>query len=190
MNELFMAIRQFLLGLRPWVSVTPWEQAIRVRVGKHVRLLNPGLHWKFPILDVVYLQSTRLRVSSFGGGRQTLSTTDGKNVTLCGSIAYSIHDIERLYRVLHHAEDSLQCIARGRIAEFITSHKLAECGPEDLTRIIGSALSAEFTEYGLSDVALYLSDYALVRTYRIIGDWGASGIGSSLDTSTPVTRMS
>lgn len=189
MNELFIALRQLLLSLRPWVAITPWEQALRVRLGKRVTLLTAGLHWKVPIIDVIYSQSVRLRVCNFGYGRQTVTTLDGTTITFAGAVAYSIRDIERLYRTLHHAEDSLQSIARGMLAQFITSHRILECAPEEITRTVGLALARDFEPYGLGDVSLYLTDYAVVKTYRLVGDNGPYGNGLALDTSTPTTRM-
>ena len=189
MNELFAALRQFLLGLRPWVAIAPWEQALRVRLGKHINLLLPGLHWKFPIIDVVFTQSIRLRVCNFGYGRQTVTTLDGTAVTFGGAVAYSIRDIELLYRTLHHAEDTLQSLARGFLAQFFTGHKLAECAPELVSKMVGAALAKDFESYGLADVSLYLTDFAVVKTFRLIGDNGPYANGLMLETSTPTTRM-
>lgn len=189
MSEFFAALRQFLLGLRPWVVVAPWEQALRVRAGKHVQLLGSGFHVKLPVLDMMYLQTVRLRVCNFGYGRQTVTTKDGVTVTFSGAIGYGILDLEKLYRTLHHAEDTLQSLARGMIAEYVNTHFAEACAPARITKRVGADLARRFKQYGLDQVCLYLTDYAVVRTYRIIGDNGPYGSGSSLDTSTPLTRM-
>lgn len=63
MNELFGAIFRFFRQFQIWVVVAPWEQAVRVRLGKHLSVLNAGVHLKLPFADLVYLQSVRLRIS-------------------------------------------------------------------------------------------------------------------------------
>lgn len=79
-------IKQF----RFTVCVMPWERGIRVRLGNRTRVLDPGWHWCLPIVDVVSLQSTRLRLG--GAGPTTISTSDGHILTLSMTIGFSILD--------------------------------------------------------------------------------------------------
>ena len=63
------------------------------------------VHFRIPIFDKFYVQSTRLRVLITS--RQTLMTRDGKTVTLSGMPGYSIVDVMMLHQTLYHAEDTL-----------------------------------------------------------------------------------
>ena len=61
--ETFTALlKQIGQIFRWWVIVAPWEQGLRVRAGKHVLLLKPGLHVRIPYIDQVFIQSSRLRI--------------------------------------------------------------------------------------------------------------------------------
>lgn len=177
MQSLVDLIRGFFRGVRPWVVIAPWEQGLRVRLGKRVRLLENGVHLRLPWIDQVHIQSVRRRVS--GIGKQTITTRDGKTVTLAGTLGYCIEDIELLYRGMHHAEDSIQQMARGTIAQHVVTHDLFECTPVKLEAL---AAALDFRSYGLGCVEIHITDFAIVMTYRLIGDQQYGAYGSSLHT--------
>ncbi len=174
-------LRQLFRALQAWVTIAPWEQGLRVRLGRRVKLLRAGVHLKLPIIDVLYIQTVRTRISSLG--RQIATTQDGKAITLAGAVGYAIEDIERLYRSLHHAEDTIQSLARARIARFIAAHQAAQCRSQEMETSITADLTQELAGYGLADVRVYVTEFAIVRTYRLLGDYaGGSNFGSPLAT--------
>lgn len=177
MQSLVDLIRSFFRGVRPWVVISPWEQGLRVRLGKHVRVLGAGVHLRIPGLDVVHIQSVRRRISTIG--TQTLTTTDDRTITVAGSLGYEIADIEKLYRGLHHAEDTLQQLGRRAIAKYVTIHQLSDCTPRQLE---GLADELAFEEYGLHNPELAITDFAVVKTYRLIGDRQYGTYGTALST--------
>ena len=181
MNEIFAALRQFFRGLRPYFTVAPWEQALRVRAGKHVKLLSAGIHLKLPIVDTVYVQTVRRRVASVG--RQTVTTRLGQAVTFSASVGYAIGNIETLYRTLHHAEDTIGNLVRSSIAHYIATHELRDCWPAKIEAAMLAQL--DLGQYGLVDVAVFVTEFAVVRTFRLIGDAGGYMYGGALSTSTP-----
>lgn len=174
-------LRQLARAMQLWVTISPWEQGLRVRVGRHVTLLYAGIHLKLPFLDVLYIQSVRMRMSS--AGRQTVTTKDGKAVTFDISIGYAIADIERLYRTLHQAEDTLRSLTRARAADAIARTTSSELLPCELESNLGAALDAEMKQYGISDVQVFLTDFVMVRTYRLVGDYGQGSFGDALVTT-------
>ncbi len=179
-------LRQFFRALQIWITIAPWEQGLRVRLGKHVRLLHAGVHLKIPIIDVLYIQTVRTRISSLG--RQIATTSDGKAITLSGSIGYAISDIETLYRSMHHAEDTIQALARARIASYISRNVAEHCHPSEMERPVSSALAEELNQYGICEVKVYITEFAVVRTYRLIGDYTGNGVyGSPLMTDRPIS---
>ena len=183
MNEFLIALRQFFRGFRCWLVVSPWEAALLVRLGKRVRRLEPGFHWKIPILDVIYLQSVRLRLSPLP--KQTISTLCSRVITVAGSLGYQIDDIEKLYASVHHGEDTVKALARAQIAEYVSTHRLEECEPEKVQAAVNARL--ELARYGLGAARIYITDFAVVRTYRLIGDHSEYGFGTPLTTDKPCT---
>jgi len=178
MNELIATLRQILLSLRLWVTVTPWEQAIRVRLGRSVKLLNAGVHFKIPLIDLIYLQSVRMRIAQLP--RQTLETADGRVISLVCSIGYSIADIALLYKTLNHAEDTISNLAQAAIAAHISKSQCSACTPVAIQEALKNSLPLD--QYGLSGVEIYVTECAVARTYRVLGDYSNYSWGSKLAT--------
>lgn len=167
MRELFNGLRGLLVW---WVVVAPWEQALRVRWGKRVDLLLAGVHLRVPGVDRIYRQSVRERTADLR--TQTLTTQDGATVTLAGNVRYSIGDIRKLYDTLHHAEATILDLAAGEIARFVTGSTRDTCTPDAIAESVNGRLALE--RYGLCKTRMYVTDFAFVRTYRLIQDqrWG------------------
>lgn len=161
----FKAVLDQILNLFKWfVTVAPWEQALRVRLGKNITLLDAGVWVRIPFADRLYRQSIRKRFSTIP--TQTLTTLDGKTITVSGQVGYSISNIEMLYNTLHHPEDAIQSEIQLLVTKFIVTHTLAECTPSGIESFVEEKL--DLAKYGLSNVEYYLTDYAVVKTYRII----------------------
>lgn len=150
-----------------WFIVLPWEQAIRVRFGKHSRLFGAGFYWRIPFFDVLYIQNVRRRISPIPV--QTLGTADGKTITLHGSIGYRVADVMKLQMTLHDAEGSIQQEVLGLITKYVVAHKAAECGSADIVASVSKAL--DLSRYGLAEAEFFLTGYvADVPTYRLLQD--------------------
>ncbi|KKK49025.1 hypothetical protein LCGC14_3139220, partial [marine sediment metagenome] len=56
LNTLFQKIYE----LFNWFyTVVPWERAMRVRFGKHMKIMQPGIHVQIPFIDKVFLMNIR-----------------------------------------------------------------------------------------------------------------------------------
>jgi hypothetical protein len=162
-----------------WTVIQPWEQGIRVRLGKHRTRLTPGLHVKIPHLDLIYRQTTRRRYTQFGPN--TVTTRDGHTITIAGAVGYSIKDLDKLYNGLQHPEDSLHAMVSGRVSEYITTHDLADCTPEMIVSRVRPHLG--LTKFGLRNEHFVLNTYARVKTYRLIMDQHPGTWGDALETN-------
>jgi regulator of protease activity HflC (stomatin/prohibitin superfamily) len=172
-------IVQFGKLFKWWTIISPWQQAVRVRLGKHTRVLGPGVHLLVPYIDTLYLQSNRKRVIL--SEMQTLTTADGKTITLSGQMIYAITDIEQLYRSVHHAEDTLGAIAQGAITDFVVSHRIEDITSASIARHVLD--SSDFEQYGIGEVSFNVTAFAVVRTMRLIMDTQKEWLnGSGLDT--------
>ena len=169
------AISQLLIWIKSlftwWVVVVPWEQGVRVLLGKWQKLLQPGVHFRLPIVHLIYTQSVRTRSADLQ--LQTLTTSDGYTVAVAGAIIDKITDVLKLYGTLHLAQDTVVDMAAGAIAEVV--HSLPrhgegniECTPATVADMVKAKLS--FAEFGIDLGDVYLTDFAFVKTYRLIGD--------------------
>lgn len=157
-----------------WVQIMPWEEAVHVRWGKHMKVLQAGIHWRLPFIDRVYVQTTRLRVLQMPP--QTVTTMDGKTVTLVINLGYSIRDIKKLYQTLYHADQTMANIAMAAIAETVANTTLQDLTPAKIEAQASQSLNAD--DYGLSFEQTKITGFAVVKTYRLIqdGHWLPDGL--------------
>ena len=171
LNNLLQPIIDFLKKLRGWVIIAPWEQGLRVRLGKHTKLLKSGFHFKLPLADIVHVQNTRLRFYTVP--TQTICTKDRKTVTIGSIVGFSIQDIEILYKNIHSPEEVVCSKTQGIFAELI-----GQTTSETFSVIIIEETALDYLQsmtWGLKIESVKITDVAFVRTYRIINDsrWGS-----------------
>lgn len=162
-----------------WVIVAPWQHALRVRLGKRVDVLKAGIHLRIPGIDIVHLQSIRMRAADLP--LQTVTTKDGKAITMAGVLQYAIFDLLKLYSTLHHAEDTLVNITTAVVAQYVATHDLMDCTPAAIQAHVDANI--DFAKYGIDECKCSVVDYAVVKTYRIIKDERRTSYGDSLSTT-------
>lgn len=149
-----------------WFVLQPWEQALRVRAGRHIKKFEGGIHFKVPYLDAIFSQNCRLRISDIP--QQTITNASNETLTIAGALRYRVEDVEPLYNKLHMAENTLAQTTQSLVADYVATSKGADCVPHRVQQHINQVIQKDFTEYGLADVKFLLTDYARVKTYRVI----------------------
>lgn len=161
-----------------WVIVAPWERALRVRLGKRVVVLDAGIHFRIPGVDRIHIQGIRMRAADLP--LQTVTTKDGKAITMAGVLQYAIYDLLKLYNTLQHAEDTIVNLATAIIAQYVATHGLDDCTPAAIQQYVDENI--DLSQYGIDQVKCSVVDYAVVKTYRIIKDERRMSYGDSLST--------
>ncbi len=168
MNWLFDLINRLFGGLVWWVLIQPWDQGVRTRMGKYVKRLGPGFHWKFPFIDQVAVMTTAYRNAQIH--TQTLSTLDNHTVVTGGTIGYTVDNLETLYRTLYHAEDTIAQDAAAAIAQVVQTTNKADLNPMKVAEHASVLVKDKLQTYGLGNIQFRLTDFAFVKTYRLVGD--------------------
>lgn len=166
MNYIKETIEYLTKVFQWWIIIQPWERAVRTRFGKHYRVILPGTHLRIPFFDTFYIQTIRLRVVSIPP--QTVTSKDGKTLTVVIAVGYSICDIQKLYNKLYQPEVTICNMVQGEIAGFVAGCDLVDCSPSKIEEHLYNKLK-EF-DHGLNYEYLKLTGYAVVRTFRLIQD--------------------
>lgn len=159
-KDLFTYLSDFF---KWWVVILPWQEGIRVRLGKRETHLKKGIYLRIPIIDSVFVQGVRLVYDQIP--IMTIATKDKHVVTINGAIAFQITDIVKLYHSISNPKATLSGIAMSKISAYITSHDLADCNPLD----IENNVTFEKGEFGL-EAEIKITGFAPVRTFRLIQD--------------------
>lgn len=159
-----------------WVVIMPWEQGIRVTLGKKTQLIEKGIFLKIPLIHSIYVQEKRMRAINLP--IQTICTSDGHALTISCSVGYSIEDIVKLYNTLYQPDMTIQNIVSSKIAEQICNTKLVHCNPTIVEEGIRSSISK--TDYGLKFEYVRIINFAYVKTFRLIQDQSSMWEGLDL----------
>ncbi len=154
--------------LRWWVVVAPWEQGLRVRFGKTSKDLAPGIHFRIPLLDRVYVVCTRSRVIYCTN--VTLTTKDRQVVTVSFCITYAIDSLRKVIDKTAQPEILLLTETQNEIALFVGDTNLAEVDPSSVEEYCGDDdwLENFAGDHGLKGVNVKVTGFAHVRTYRLL----------------------
>jgi hypothetical protein len=159
-------LQDMLRGIRPWVTVKPWEQCVRVRLGKHAQLLTAGVYWKIPFVDTATIYPIRTRTCY--APLQTLRSADGRTVTIGLIVRYRIADLLKVLDTLHNPEGTLTHLSQGAVGDLVAATAASGLTPELITRTVMEKVRPE--QYGVDDFAVLVSDNADLsqRTFRLL----------------------
>ena len=174
MGQIKELIEYLFNAIKIWIMVQPWQSGIRVRAGKHTKKLKPGMHFRIPYIDSVYIQEVRLRVVDMP--MQTVTTKDERTITLNGAAGYIIEDIEQLYKTLFHPETTIRNIIMSETSEACFNTDLADIKIDELELKIIDKLNE--TNYGIKFTYFKIINFAVVKTFRLIQDsaWNYEGL--------------
>lgn len=150
--------------MKPWVTVNPWEQGLRIRLGKYVKRLEKGVHLKLPWLDTVYVLPTRVRMIT--APMQTLMSKDGKPISIALACKYRVEDIEKVFNTVHQPEATIVYWIQGIVGDMILNSDASALSVESLQRDISEKLQIE--HMGFAGFEVFITDLAIVRTYRLL----------------------
>lgn len=153
-------------GIRPWATVRPWEQGVRIRLGKHTRLLLPGVHSKVPMVDTVSIYPIRTRTTP--APLQTLRTVDNRTVTVGLAIQYRISDLLVVLQTLHNPEMTLIHMAQGAVSELVATLTAEQISPDRISRAVIDTIAP--ARFGIDELSVLVTDNADLtqRTIRLL----------------------
>ena len=135
-------------------QVDQFEKGVFLRWGKYKRTVGPGLRFHFPwgieklVKETVVRQTAYLDV-------QSLTTHDGKRVTIAGIVIFKIEDIKKFLLQIDEGETDVMNMVYGVISDCVEAH--------DWEYVITSA----FNKQVLHKVRLATENYCGVRVISI-----------------------
>jgi hypothetical protein len=174
MGSIKELIEYLLNAVKIWIIIQPWQTGIIVRNGNKTRKVSKGIYFRLPYFDCVFVQETRLRVGCLPV--QTLTSKDLQTLTLNSSVGYSVSCVEKLYDSLYHPETTIRNMAMSEIASFVFENELKDINPTLLEKLVIEKLNA--LDYGLKFEYFKITNFAVVKTYRLIQDqsWGGESL--------------
>lgn len=169
LDSFFQWLRDGIESLKPFVLVQPFERAIAVDFGRNKRVLEPGVHWVWPLgFTSVFHDNVVWRTVTLGA--QSLLTADGRAITLRAVITARIEDIEAALLGVESVDHALIDSCCGAIGMQVAQHTWDEVRAESFSNELAKACRRGAKRYGIEIDRVQLQDLTQSRALRLFQD--------------------
>ena len=168
LEKLIELLSNWWSQISPVVIVPIYEEAVLLRVGKFLKILKPGLHFKIPLFDEVISQ--HVVVTTISLPAQSLYTKDKQNIVCKGVIKYRIADVKIFLLEVYDAQDAISDMTQSIIKKIITSASLEECIDPEIDNLLTKKVRVEARKWGVDVQQVTLTDIAPIRSFRLMND--------------------
>ena len=166
LHQLFEAIINAWGWLSPIVVIPVYQAAGVLRFGHYSRTLDPGLHWKFPLIEEVIPENTVMTTLRLQP--QTCTTKDGKAGVVCGVLKYRLTDVEPYICGLVDQRDALIDVTMGAVLAAVRDTAFDEIVETPPEAKVATAVRRQVNKFGFEILAFTFTDIGQVRSIRII----------------------
>lgn len=154
---------------RFWVVLDAFEQGVLLRLGKFVRVIEPGLHliWPFRI-DHVMFESIVPTTHSLGN--ESITTKDGKAASFHAVVTFQISDIAKALLSVHDTDHALVDACRGEIARTLMAHTWDEIIQDGIYDDLTKACRKRGWKWGIEVISVQLASLSLAKNIRLISN--------------------
>jgi hypothetical protein len=177
MNELIRAVLDFLSSLRPWVTVLPWEGGVRVRAGKHSTPLTPGVHWRIPFLDKLFVLPIRRHFVNLP--LLDVMTKAGHPVTVGLTVGFQITSVEELLHSVSQPEDAISDLVQMFASRHLRGATEFNAGELEAAAAEGLGRSIP----GIGEISITVTSFSNGRRVRLIMDQRWTAWGGTMTTT-------
>jgi regulator of protease activity HflC (stomatin/prohibitin superfamily) len=156
----------FIYDILPFKIVDQWEMGVHLRTGKFFKVVTPGLNWKIPFFDKIWV--TPVITQTVNLSPQTLTTADDRSIVLTSIVRYHVFNVQSFLLNVMHANDVLVDMTQGIIRDIVETTNWNDL--VDLTDIVTPAVNDEVIKWGIKVEAVKFPDLGEIKTYRIITD--------------------
>ena len=165
-DKLIELIVTFIHDFLPFKIVNQWEEGVKLKFGKFIKVVGPGLNWKIPFFEQVWV--TPVITQTVNLKSQTVTTLDEKSVVLSSIVRYQIHDVQKFLLGVMHANDVLVDTTQGIIRDIVENTTWNDL--VDLTKNVTPEVNEQVKKWGITVELISFPDLGEITTYRIISD--------------------
>jgi len=165
-DKLIDLIVTFIHDFLPIKIVDQWEKGVHLRFGKFLRVVGPGLKWKIPFFDKIWL--TPVITQTVNLKPQTVTSFDEKNVVLSSIVRYHIHDVQKFLLGVMHANDVLVDTTQGIIRDIVERTSWEDL--VDLNKTVKPEVNKQVQKWGITVELVSFPDLGEIQTIRIMTD--------------------
>jgi regulator of protease activity HflC (stomatin/prohibitin superfamily) len=167
---MFDKLIEFLISI--WDQVLPFEtidhynRGARLRFGKAVRCLEPGLHFKWPFINSTLLMMIKMKTIKLS--EQSIRTNDGVSVVVKAIVKYEVEDVMRAALEVNDPVDAIADMTQGIIKRMVSGLTWTECEKMDMENEVAKKARVEAKKWGLKIIEVNFSDFDQITSFRLL----------------------
>jgi erythrocyte band 7 integral membrane protein len=165
-DKLIDLIVTFIHDFLPFKIVNQWEEGVHLRNGIFLKVVKPGLQWKLPFFDKIWV--TPVITQTVNLKPQTVTSLDEKSVVLSSIVRYHIEDVEKFLLGVMHANDVLVDTTQGTIRDIVEGTNWSDL--YDLGNIAVPEVNEQVERWGIKVEQISFPDLGEIVTYRVMTD--------------------
>lgn len=167
-DKLIDFLISILNDLLPFFIIKEYQQAVHLRGGVFLRVVEKGFHFKIPFYDEFITQHTV--VTTHNLPPQSLVTKDNRNLVVRGMIKYKVTDVKTFILEVFDSKDALSDITQAIIKNIIMNSTYQQCMDPEIDNLITKKTRIESKKWGVETLQVTLTDIAEMRSFRILND--------------------
>ena len=166
-DKLVQLVTEFAFLFRFIAIIHPYQRAVVLRLGKKVRVLDPGWHWVAPfhieetLSETVTPRTTNLPI-------QTVTTSDDIQVSVADLVTWEIADVAKLLLEAAEHQEAMLDTSLGLVASSAMSVTWKDLASDEFLRTLKSDIKKRARKWGIRVLDVQLTDLAKTRTLRLL----------------------
>jgi regulator of protease activity HflC (stomatin/prohibitin superfamily) len=165
-EQLVAILRDFWRALIPWIVLHEDHAGFVRRLGKTHRDLKHGWNLLIPFIDEPFVESTRLGV--FQLDPQSLTTRDGKTVSIRLSVQLWVDNVQRYYLHADAPKENIQDLVSGLLGAVVHKLDLSDVLRCSFRPKVEREAAAAACAWGLRIESVAVVDCVPARTIRLL----------------------
>jgi regulator of protease activity HflC (stomatin/prohibitin superfamily) len=167
-DKLIDLIINFITLFQFWTVLEPYQRGVRIRLGRWVVELGPGLHFVIPlrvdncIVENVVIETMRLKP-------QSLTTRDGKSIVVSSVVTFTIEDIRKFLLEVEGRNTIIEDSGYGATSNFVMHRSWSELNAmEDVGNELAKVVRRQCKRYGVNVLTVQVVDFIQCRSIRLM----------------------
>lgn len=148
--------------------ISDYQQGLVLRFGRFNRILDPGLHFLWPLVEDVLNDNVVPRTYNLVA--QSLTTRDGKSVVVSGVVTARINDIRKALLEVEGVDDAIKDASVAEVAQAVVGATWPELADPGFCDVLTAACRKRAWRWGIDIMRVQLSDVSVSRSIRLFHD--------------------
>jgi len=154
--------------IKPAFIVLAYESGVVLRFGKFSRSVDPGLHFKWPLIETTLVTTTAITTLELRP--QTLTTLDNKSIVVSAVVKYQIKDVKPFLLEIWDSVDVLKDVTMGAIRQTIGTLQYSTLSSPSVELQVLELVRKEVNQFGFKIHRVTFTDLGEIRSFRLIGE--------------------